>query len=102
MRAFAPAGFEQRKPSAKKMKRSALVSLGPNAEWSLDGHDKLMDAGFGIYGIRDKWSGKLLYYVVMPSNRYAAAVGVVYLRCVRKCGGKSLLSLLIFYYSYAL
>lgn len=94
MRAFAPAGFEQRKPSAKKMKRSALVSLGPNAEWSLDGHDKLMDAGFGIYGIRDKWSGKLLYYVVMPSNRYAAAVGVVYLRCVRKCGGKSPLSLL--------
>ncbi|KZP22478.1 hypothetical protein FIBSPDRAFT_1017748 [Athelia psychrophila] len=89
MRAFAPAGFEQRKPSAKKMKRSALVSLGPNAEWSLDGHDKLMDAGFGIYGIRDKWSGKLLYYVVMPSNRYAAAVGVVYLRCVRKCGGIS-------------
>lgn len=94
MKAFAPVGFEQCRPNAKKMKQSALVALGPDAEWSLDGHDKLMEAGFGIYGIRDKWSGRFLYYVVMPSNRFTAAVGVVYLRCARKIGGRMIYVLL--------
>lgn len=87
MRSFAGEGFEKRRPGHKRMTRRALVALGPNSEWSLDGHDKLWEAGFGIYGIRDKWSRFWLYYVVMPSNRYAAAVGVVFLRCVRKYGG---------------
>lgn len=94
MRAFAEEGFEKRKPGRKKITRRALVSLGPNAEWSLDGFDKLLVAGFAIYGIRDKWSRFWLYYVVVPSNRYAAAIGVIYLRCVRKYGGMSKVSFL--------
>lgn len=88
MKAFAPGGFDKRKPTSRKLKRSALVSVGANAEWSLDGHDKLLSAGFAIYGIRDKWSGYWLFYVVVPSNRFAAAIGVIYLQCVRKYGGK--------------
>lgn len=87
MRAFAGDGFEKRKPDRKKINRQVLVALGPDAEWSLDGFDKLMVAGFAIYGIRDKWSRFFLYYVVVPSNRYAAVIGVIYLQCVRKYGG---------------
>lgn len=72
-----------------------LVAVGPNAEWSIDGFDKLNSIGFGIYGIRDKWSRKWLHYVVVPSNRYAAAVGVIYLHCVRKYGGAQILSYIV-------
>ena len=53
MCAYAEDGFEKRKPSRRKITRRALVALGPNAEWSLDGFDKLLAAGFAIYGIRD-------------------------------------------------
>lgn len=87
MRAYAAEGFEKRRAGHKKINRRVLVAVGPNAEWSLDGFDKLNEAGFGIYGIRDKWSRFWLYYVVVPSNRYAAAIGVIFLRCVRKYGG---------------
>lgn len=87
MKNYAPEGFANRMPRRKKINRRALISLGSDAEWSLDGFDKLMAAGFAIYGIRDKWSRYWLFYVVMPSNRYAAAIGVVFLQCVRKYGG---------------
>ena len=87
MRAYAGEGFDRRKPGRKRIMRRALVSLGPNAEWSLDGFDKMLEAGFAIYGIRDKWSRFWLHYVVVPSNRYAAAVGVIFLHCVQKYGG---------------
>ncbi|KAJ6533010.1 hypothetical protein B0H19DRAFT_965499, partial [Mycena capillaripes] len=50
-------------------------------------HDKLVKAGFAIYGIRDKWGPKYLHYRVLPLNRYAAVVGVVFLECVKKHGG---------------
>ena len=53
----------------------------------MDGHDKLNSAGFGIYGIRDKFSGNHLHYKVLPSNRYASVVGVVFLQCAKKRGG---------------
>jgi hypothetical protein len=88
MRAFAADGFAKRKPGRKKITRRVLVALGPDAEWSLDGFDKLNEAGFGIYGIRDKWARFWLLYVVVPSNRYSAVIGVIFLRCVRKYGGK--------------
>lgn len=89
MRDFAPEGFETRKPGHKKIRRTPLTSLGSDDEWSLDGFDKMVKAGFGIYGIRCKWSGRYLHYVVVPSNRYAAVVGVLFLQCVKKYGGWS-------------
>ncbi|KAJ3897209.1 hypothetical protein F5879DRAFT_814138, partial [Lentinula edodes] len=66
--------------------RTQLHSNGPDDDWSMDGHDKLAKVGFEIYGIRDKFSGKFLYYVVLPSNRYAAVIGVVLLKCIKKHG----------------
>ncbi|KAJ7443041.1 hypothetical protein B0H11DRAFT_2251105 [Mycena galericulata] len=89
MRDFHPEGFASRHPHAKKKKihRQPLTSIGPDEEWSMDGHDKLNAAGFGIYGIRDKYSGNYLHYRVVPSNRYAAVVGVIFLECAKKLGG---------------
>jgi hypothetical protein len=87
MRAFAADGFAKCKPGRKKITWRILVALGPDAEWSLDGFDKLNEAGFGIYGIQDKWAWFWLLYVVVPSNWYLAAIGMIFLRCVRKYVG---------------
>ncbi len=88
MRDFAPEGFKKRHPRAKKkIIRTPLSAVGPDDEWSMDGHDKLAALGFEIYGIRDVWAGKYLHYRVVPSNRYASVVGVLYLECAKKCGG---------------
>jgi len=88
MKDFAPEGFELRHPKAgKQIKRSPLHAVGPDDEWSMDGHDKLLEAGFGIYGIRDKWSSIPHSYSCVPSNRYASVIGLLVLRCVKKVGG---------------
>ncbi|KAJ6614416.1 hypothetical protein B0H10DRAFT_1803543, partial [Mycena sp. CBHHK59/15] len=88
MHDFGDEGFNKRHPHAKKkLLRTPLTSVGPDEEWSMDGHDKLNKAGFGIYGIREKWSGNWLHYRVVPSNRYAAVVGVLFLECSKKRGG---------------
>lgn len=63
-----PEGFALREPSAKKVKRGVLTSLGPHHEWSADSHDKLTQIGFPVYGIRDKWSGKWLGLWVSVSS----------------------------------
>ncbi|KAF5379743.1 hypothetical protein D9615_005816 [Tricholomella constricta] len=87
MHDFADESFDKRMPVSKQIKRSPLTGIGPDEEWSMDGHDKLRVAGFDIYGIRDKWSGKWHYYKVVPSNWYAAVVGVIQLECIKKVGG---------------
>ncbi|KAK7057068.1 hypothetical protein R3P38DRAFT_2498032 [Favolaschia claudopus] len=89
MHDFQEEGFLKRHPRSKKKTifRTPLTSVGPHEEWSVDGHDKLNVAGFGVYGIRDKWGGTYLHYRVLPSNRYADVVGVVYLECAKKYGG---------------
>ncbi|KAK7016113.1 hypothetical protein R3P38DRAFT_3321542 [Favolaschia claudopus] len=81
MHDFQEEGFLKRHPRSKKKTifRTPLTLL--------DGHDKLNVAGFGVYGIRDKWGGTYLHYRVLPSNRYADVVGVVYLECAKKYGG---------------
>ncbi|KAJ6503958.1 hypothetical protein C8R45DRAFT_1186099 [Mycena sanguinolenta] len=82
-------GFNKRHPKGKKkIVRSFLTSVGPHEEWSMDGHDKLNKAGFGILGMRDKWGRKFLHYRVFPSNRYADTTGVFFLECAKKHGGK--------------
>jgi hypothetical protein len=89
MRAHDPDGFATRDPLAgRKVFRVPLVSLGPHHEWSADGHDKLSNLGFPIWGIRDKWSGKWLGLWVVPNNRLKAAIGYLYLSLVKKLGGE--------------
>ena len=92
MRLHDPDGFSLREPSAKKVHRSVLVSLGPHHEWSADGHDKLSAIGFPIWGVRDKWSGKWLGLWVVPSKRLKKTVAYLYLKLVAELGGKKYLS----------
>ena len=82
-------GFSVREPSAKKVRRGVLISLGPHHEWSGDGHDKLSKIGFPIWGVRDKWSGKWLGLWVIPNNRLMLAIAYLYLSLVAELGGKS-------------
>jgi hypothetical protein len=88
MHSFASEGFEARYPDAKKIPRYPVTSLGPNDEWSGDGHDKLNKIGFGVYGIRDKASGKWLGLWVVPNNRLGEVVAYLYLCLVEELGGK--------------
>ncbi|KAF9511735.1 hypothetical protein BS47DRAFT_1363611 [Hydnum rufescens UP504] len=74
MRMYDPSGFENREPTAKKIKRFPIVSLGPNAEWS------------------DVASGKYLGLWVLPDNRLGEAVGYLYLSLVEELGGVPLQS----------
>ena len=82
-------GFARRAPGQKVIKRTPLLSVGPDEEWSMDGHDKLAKAGFGVYGIRDKYSGRFLHYRILCSNRYALVVGITFLECIKKYGRTS-------------
>ena len=83
-------GFSLREPSAKKVHRGVLVSLGPHHEWSADGHDKLTSIGFPVWGVRDKWSGKWLSLSVVPNNRLHLSIAYLYLKLVEKLEGNSL------------
>ncbi|KAL7278869.1 hypothetical protein ACG7TL_006700 [Trametes sanguinea] len=81
------AGFTRRHPTSKKKHRAALVVLGPDHEWSCDGHDKLSGIGFSIWGTRDVWSGKWLGLWVVPNNRLKVIVAYLYLSLVKQLGG---------------
>ena len=82
-------GFNARKPTARKIFRTQLTSLGPNEEWCGDGHDKLNKMGIQIYGIRDKASGKWLGLWPIPNNRLKEVVAYLYLTVVEEFGGTS-------------
>lgn len=73
--------------SKKRFFRSPIVTAGPNEQWSVDGHDKLAAYGFGIYGIRDVYSGFILALHAFPNNRKAANVHWLYLKTITECNG---------------
>ena len=84
-----PDGFSIRDPASKKMKHTPLVALSPHHKWSSDGHDKLAEIGFPIWGMRDKWSQKWLGLWVVPNNRLNLAIAHLYLQLVKINGGLS-------------
>ncbi|KAJ7592636.1 hypothetical protein C8J56DRAFT_929099 [Mycena floridula] len=87
MRVQEPEGFAAREPSAKKVHRTPLVSLGIHHEWSGDGHDKLAAIGFPIWGVRDKWCGRWLGLWVVPNNRLKLTIAYLFLMLVLQFGG---------------
>lgn len=87
MHEHCPEGFQRRHLEAHKVVRVPLTSLGPNDEWSGDGHDKLKKIGMAVYGIRDKASSKWLLLKVMPNNRLNIVVAYLYLCLVEELGG---------------
>lgn len=88
MKKWNPSGLASRRPGTRKIVRSPIVSIGPNEQWSIDGHDKLAKFGIGIYGIRDVYSGRMLALRAMPCNRRKEDVHLVYLETVEEAGGK--------------
>ena len=96
MQDYDPEGFAQRAPGSKKViHRTPLSAIGPHEEWSMDGHNKLAAYGFEIYGIHNKWGGLWVHYHVLPSNRYAIVIGIVFLEAVKKTGRSMLYFFLI-------
>ena len=96
---YAPDGLSRRFPGANRVRRSALVAIGPNHQHHADGHEKLNaqalgmgGVGLNIYGIKDQWSSFLLHLVVLANNGLASTIGHVYLDCVEKYGGNYELS----------
>ncbi|KIK93018.1 hypothetical protein PAXRUDRAFT_145988, partial [Paxillus rubicundulus Ve08.2h10] len=75
-------------PTARKIFRVPLVSLGPHHEWSGDGHGKLTAIGFPIWAVRDVFSGKWLGMWVLPNNRCGASIAYLYLSLVSRYSGK--------------
>lgn len=89
MHLLQPDAAQERAPGRKRIYRSVLVSKGPNEEWSIDGHDKMTDLGMPIYGIVDKFSGKILSMEIVPNNRTPAIPAILFLRlCKIKKGNQ--------------
>jgi hypothetical protein len=91
MHVLEPDAFAEHEPTAKKVRCVALVALGRHHEWSGDGHDKLVNIGFPVWGIRDMWTGKWLGLWTDPDNRLKLAIAYLYLSLFAKVGGKLIL-----------
>lgn len=90
MKLLDPGGFDIRWPEQKKIDRKPIVSIGPNEQWSADGHDKLKQIGFPIYGFRDVWSANWLKAWVVPDNRLQLIIAYLLLWLIWYLGGLSL------------
>jgi hypothetical protein len=88
MQELDPDAFHGRAPTAKKIHRVPVVSLGPHHQWSADGHDKLNKIGFPVWAIRDVWSGKWLGIWVVPDNRLKTVIAYLYLTLIKDLGGE--------------
>lgn len=90
MKLVAPDGFILRHPhlgqGRGKIHRERVICLGPGEKYSVDGHEKLLDIGYAIYGIRDTW-GKIMQYWVVPDARLASIPAYLYLTLVRELEG---------------
>jgi transposase InsO family protein len=83
-----PAAVQQRRPGAQKIHRHGLHSLGPNEEWSVDGHDKIRNAmRLDVWGVVDKYSRLVLGHFVVPNNRLADTVLACFILLVKRVGG---------------
>ncbi|PPR05257.1 hypothetical protein CVT24_008283 [Panaeolus cyanescens] len=70
MQAENPSLTAGRHPQTRKTHKHTLWSSGPNEEWCLDGHEKiLLSMGIAVYGIIDKFSRMELDLVAVPNAR---------------------------------
>lgn len=88
MRTHNPAGFQLRDPTAKKIWRVPIVSIGIHERWTADGHDKLNKIGFPIWAAVDFATGKILDAWVVPNNRLGTVIAYLFLSLVEKFKGE--------------
>ncbi|RXW18835.1 hypothetical protein EST38_g7018 [Candolleomyces aberdarensis] len=88
LKAENPDVVARRHPSTRKQHKHGIYSSGPNEEWCLDGHEKiLLSMGIAIYGIIDKFSRMELALYAVPDARNSDVPVAVYLRAVKQQGG---------------
>jgi hypothetical protein len=68
VRQLDPVGLQRRTYDLNR-KRGEYIVPGPNFIWSIDGHDKLSEWGFEIYGCIDAYSRNILWLYVSISSR---------------------------------
>ncbi|EJD48198.1 hypothetical protein AURDEDRAFT_113053 [Auricularia subglabra TFB-10046 SS5] len=86
LRAHEPEKVDARYVDAgEKLHTAILTSPGPNAEWSCDGHDKLIpEMNIGIWGGIDKFSRRIVGYFAVPTYKTADLTRALYLRLVKQ------------------
>lgn len=80
-------GFALREPTAKQTRRVKKHPIGIHERWSGDGHDKLYQIGFPIWGTVDDGTSHWLGGWIVPSNRTGVVVAYLFLCLVEKYGG---------------
>lgn len=77
-----------RHPNTRKVHHHGLWSSGPNEEWCVDGHEKILPSmGIGVWGIIDKYARLELGLWAVPNPRHIDLPPALYLRLVRKKKG---------------
>ncbi|KAJ3495134.1 hypothetical protein NLJ89_g10675 [Agrocybe chaxingu] len=90
-RADNPDGVAARHPRTRKIHHHGLHSSGPNEEWCVDGHEKILNSmGIAVWGVVDKFSRLELGLWAVPNARLADVPPALYLRLVHKLGGMPL------------
>lgn len=88
-----PFGAARRTPgrTRNRIPRTTLTSIGVNAEYNCDGHEKLSSkalrmgpVGIPIYEFRDKASGRIILLTVVPDDRSSVIIGHLHLDLVEK------------------
>ena len=87
-----PEATAARHPRTRKVHHHGLHSSGPNEEWCIDGHEKILNTmGISVYGINDKFSCMELGLWAVPNARLADVPPALYLRLVLAMRGKPIL-----------
>lgn len=83
-----PSAAAARHPCTRKVHHHGLYSSGPNEEWCLDGHEKILRSmGISVWGAIDKCCRLELELWAVSNARLADVPPALYLRLVRKIGG---------------
>ncbi|KAG6846741.1 hypothetical protein H0H93_012164, partial [Arthromyces matolae] len=85
---YEPEAVAARHPMTRKIHKNILWSAGPNEEWCVDGHEKLLASmGIAIWGIIDKCARLELCLKAVPNARKATVPLSLYLLTAKKQGG---------------
>ena len=80
-----PEGVNAR--SRHRLQRRQYKTVGPNHVWHIDGYDKLKPFGFCIHGSIDRYSRRVMWLDVGPSNNDPRIIAQYYTECVQQIGG---------------
>ncbi|KIY47705.1 hypothetical protein FISHEDRAFT_44855, partial [Fistulina hepatica ATCC 64428] len=83
-----PDGSDRRNPHTKKVHTNHLWSSGPNEEWCVDGHEKMLPTmGISVYGVIDKFSRLELRLWALPTARDSLILPGLFLQVAQDIGG---------------